>query len=571
MGEPRSATRFVDLDTVALLELVRAGDYDAYGELYTRYHDFAYKVARRASRRHADDLVAESFRRVLTAISRGAGPTQAFGPYLATTIRSAAAGLAAPYQEVELEVNNLLTDEHGEVDPRVSTAYLSLPEQWQNALWYADVEGLSPRHAAPLLGLPTANAFSALRKRARAGLRSAYLTQVVDAACNEHVRRHLELLMAGTTTAAVVDDLVDQHLRECDECAAIAWRVAAVTGNRVGLVLAPALLAFHGFASSGALLPVGIGLPGILAWLRRLPKSVAAAGTTTVAGGLTVAAVALGSMLAGSADQPPAEADDRGAPIATERADSAFETAPTSGADAGGDQSAPRVLGGASGPPTTRDPVPTSEPPPASAPANATTSTVPIASPSFATVPGATVTTSSVAATTVSSAAPTVPSTGGATTVTTVTTSSTSPTTATAPSTTTRASPTTSPPPTTTPPTSTTPTTTATTATTTTTSTTMAPVAPGRLSIGSDEIIVVGNDPQRQIRLDVVDTTGAAGTIGFSRSIDPLVAKNLTCSSTACTLAGNTRDGFVIFRTALGPMTIVLRAAGGAVVQTVTL
>ena len=48
MGEPRSAMRFVGLDTVALIELVRAGDYDAYGELFTRYRDFADKVARRS-------------------------------------------------------------------------------------------------------------------------------------------------------------------------------------------------------------------------------------------------------------------------------------------------------------------------------------------------------------------------------------------------------------------------------------------------------------------------------------------------------------------------------------------
>ena len=128
-----AATRLGGLDTVALLELVRDGDNDAYGELYRRYHDFAHRVAKKSSRRHADDLVAEAFRRILTAISRGAGPTQAFGPYLATTIRSAAAGLAASFQEVELTVSNELVEDHGDVDPRVSTAYVSLPETWPMA------------------------------------------------------------------------------------------------------------------------------------------------------------------------------------------------------------------------------------------------------------------------------------------------------------------------------------------------------------------------------------------------------------------------------------------------------
>ena len=257
-----SSSRFGDLDTVALLELVRSGDNEAYGELYLRYHGFAHRVARKASRRHADDLVAEAFRRILTAISRGAGPTHAFGPYLATTIRSAAAGLAAPFQEVEFTVSNELVDDGGDVDPRVSTAYLSLPEAWQNALWYSDVEGLSPRHAAPLMGLASANAFSALRQRARAGLRSAYLTQVVDDACNEEVRRHLELLVAGKTTPEAVDVLVDQHLDECDRCGAIAWRIAAVTGSKMPIALAPALVAFHGFTANPALLPAASARSG---------------------------------------------------------------------------------------------------------------------------------------------------------------------------------------------------------------------------------------------------------------------------------------------------------------------
>ncbi len=234
-----------------------------------------------ASRRHADDLVSEGFRRVLTAISRGAGPTQAFGPYLATTIRSAAAGLAAPFQEVELTASSELVDDHGDVDPRVSTAFLSLPEPWQNTLWYTDVEGMAPRHAAPLMGLQP-NAFSALHVRARAGLRSAYLTQVVDDVCNDDVRQHLELLVAGKVGADVVDALVDEHLDSCDTCGAVAWRIAAVTGTKLGVTLAPAILAFHGFGIGAALLPKALGAAGLLGWLRRSPGQAAAVGAVTV-------------------------------------------------------------------------------------------------------------------------------------------------------------------------------------------------------------------------------------------------------------------------------------------------
>ncbi len=297
-------TPLADVEVDDLLSRVRAGDMDAYGELYSRYSAFAGKVARRVSRRNADDLVSESFRRILVTMQNGGGPTKGFGPYLATVIRSVGAGQALPFEETQLAVVPETPVESPDVDPRVSTAYLSLPQQWQDAIWYTDVEGLKPRHAAPIMGLASANAFSALRKRARAGLRSAYLTQVVDEACNEEVRQALWMMAEGVLDADVVDDVVDQHIADCDRCGAVAWRVAAVPGGglAVGPGLAPAVLAAQGFVPGATLLPVasvGAGVAGSLAMLPgRLWRAVAGNSTAAVAGGAVTAAVAVGVVTA---------------------------------------------------------------------------------------------------------------------------------------------------------------------------------------------------------------------------------------------------------------------------------
>jgi DNA-directed RNA polymerase specialized sigma24 family protein len=99
-GDARSP-RHVDVDTVGLLELVRLGDDEAFDELVARHQRFAGRIARRVSPRHAGALATEAFRRVRAEIGRGEGPRDAFGPYLAATIRSAAIERARPNRQVD--------------------------------------------------------------------------------------------------------------------------------------------------------------------------------------------------------------------------------------------------------------------------------------------------------------------------------------------------------------------------------------------------------------------------------------------------------------------------------------
>ena len=65
-------------DAVLLLR-TREGDSEAYGSLYLRHVAAAKVLARQLARdpSEADELVAESFTRVLSVLQRGAGPEAA--------------------------------------------------------------------------------------------------------------------------------------------------------------------------------------------------------------------------------------------------------------------------------------------------------------------------------------------------------------------------------------------------------------------------------------------------------------------------------------------------------------
>jgi hypothetical protein len=86
-----------------------------------------------------------------------------------------------------------------------------------------------------------------------------------------------------------------------------------------------------------------------------------------------------------------------------------------------------------------------------------------------------------------------------------------------------------------------------------------------------DQTVQENGQPRRLIRLEVIETTGAAGTIEFSKPIGSISATRIACTPSGCTLAETTEDAFVIFKTELGPLTIVLRDAGGSIVQTLDL
>lgn len=168
---------------------VRAGDPEAMAVLYERHREQALRFARvlMSGPQDAEDVLHEAFAKAVSAIRKGFGPADTFGPYLSTCIRSVANSLwkkqgrerpiavedlePAPMEDPALE-NALSIFEHEDV----AAAMRSLPARWRTVLWHAEVMGEPPRNIAPVLGIQ-ANAVSALLIRARAGLRAAYELQ----------------------------------------------------------------------------------------------------------------------------------------------------------------------------------------------------------------------------------------------------------------------------------------------------------------------------------------------------------------------------------------------------------
>ncbi|MBI9113414.1 sigma-70 family RNA polymerase sigma factor [Sanguibacter suaedae] len=259
-----------------LITAVRGGDTGAFGVLYERHAGAARTVARQyvSSQASADDVVSESFTKVLAVLRDGRGPDLAFRAYLFTVVRRLA------YESVNGERRTQPSDDMAEFEsafgPMASTeepalegferstvarAYSSLPERWQAVLWYSEIENLPPAQIAPILGL-TANSTAALAYRAREGLRQAYLQQHLRHAPSEACERANPLLgsyvrggLAKRETATV-----ESHLADCGDCRGLILELDDVS-HGMRAVIAPLVLGLAGLGVLGTALPTwGAGL-----------------------------------------------------------------------------------------------------------------------------------------------------------------------------------------------------------------------------------------------------------------------------------------------------------------------
>jgi RNA polymerase sigma factor (sigma-70 family) len=288
-----------------LIKAIKTGDMAAYGELYQRHVAAAQGLARQLVRGPAevDDVVSETFSKVLDLMRRGGGPQDAFRPYLLTAVRRVA------YDRYRGERKNVVTDEieaydQGQpfVDPAVAgleksliaKAFLSLPERWRAVLWHTEIEGAKPADVAPLLGL-TANGVAALAYRAREGLRQAYLQMHLSGVTKQECRPVVDKLGAFVRggLSAREAKVVSDHLDGCSDCRAVYAELADVNVGLRGIVapiiLGPAAAAYLA-AKGGAVAWIG----GKLLWIRHAPKQQQAA----IAGGVAAAAAAIAVALA---------------------------------------------------------------------------------------------------------------------------------------------------------------------------------------------------------------------------------------------------------------------------------
>ncbi|MBM7857640.1 sigma-70 family RNA polymerase sigma factor [Lentzea nigeriaca] len=246
-----------------LLARVRDGDDSAYGELFSRHAD----AIRRFSLRHvreaaeADDLTAEAFFRMLQAIRRGSGPTDHVRTYLLTVARRVAWEWSGRRRDVPVEDEELgrRVEPVGDNANRrvehnlITRAFSSLPERWRVVLWRVEVEGERPASVAPHFGL-SPNAMSALARRAREGLRAAYLQAHLAA---DDGRSSCAAIRAklGTFTAGGVQGVEERriraHLDSCSSCSQLYTELnevcATLRANAAFLIVPSTLgLAFAG-------------------------------------------------------------------------------------------------------------------------------------------------------------------------------------------------------------------------------------------------------------------------------------------------------------------------------------
>ncbi len=258
-----------------LIVAARSGDAGAFGVLYERHAGAALIVARQytSGTAEAEDVVADAFAAVWSALRGGSGPTDAFRAYLFTVVRRAAAvqrdrgRRAEPTDDVAVLEAGSMAEPAAE-EPAlaeferslVARAYGSLPERWQAVLWHSEVEGRTPAEIAPLLGL-TANSTAALAYRAREGLRQAYLQQHLSDDLPETCRA-----VAGKLGSYVRGGLgardtaqVESHLETCGDCRALVLELRDVN-HGLRSVIAPLVLGIAGLGALRFVLPMSGGL-----------------------------------------------------------------------------------------------------------------------------------------------------------------------------------------------------------------------------------------------------------------------------------------------------------------------
>ena len=228
-----------DLD---LVEQAREGSQDAIVELWVRHYPAALSAARRTSRqpRDAEELASDAFSNMLGAFASGGGPPARCAPTCSppcATSRSPASRRASSSEVLSDDVAMFEDGTRTRSDPMsrqteismMRQAFAALPRRWQIILWRTAVDHDRNIEIGHDLGI-TPNAVAALAKRARRGLRQAYLQthlsmNGLDAGCEPFVRRLPMLAVDGSIPsdelAAPSGDL--PHLPGSARRAASGW------------------------------------------------------------------------------------------------------------------------------------------------------------------------------------------------------------------------------------------------------------------------------------------------------------------------------------------------------------
>lgn len=175
-----------ELTDSQLLSLVREGNLEAWGILYSRYRMVATKLARHMdAEHHTDDVVSKAFISVYQAIENGSGPTDDFQRYLLSSVKHEVYRVykdrrrIQPTDQVFVFDSVVLPDDSWDpYDHRMRTAWASLSTRHKKVLTETVIHGRKPSEVAAEFGL-TANGVSALSLRAKNLLLAAYESQTI--------------------------------------------------------------------------------------------------------------------------------------------------------------------------------------------------------------------------------------------------------------------------------------------------------------------------------------------------------------------------------------------------------
>lgn len=254
-----------------LLGRLREGQDEAFSELFAEHAPAVRRLAMgiASDRSEAEDITAETFFRVLRAIKRGNGPRDNVRGYLLTVARRVAWEWKGAAQDVPVTDDELTSragvSEHAAARTAehslISRAFSSLPERWRTVLWQTEVEGAQPAVVAPSFGL-SPNATAALARRARLGLRAAYLQAHLDNTASDVVCRSVLEKLGGYTAGSVTGSearRIAEHLGTCASCRSthdelrdVCFSLRAHAGGIAVLVPATAAAAHGAGAGAGS-------------------------------------------------------------------------------------------------------------------------------------------------------------------------------------------------------------------------------------------------------------------------------------------------------------------------------
>ncbi|MCR1784586.1 sigma-70 family RNA polymerase sigma factor [Nocardioides carbamazepini] len=231
----------------------RAPSNDDAAKLYRDHVDDARRLATiLVGPGEAEELVAESFARVIARLRVEPGSIADFRAYLHVTIRNGfRESHRRPSERPSSDQQWLLDTEVPPVDAVLDgvdadtarEAFATLPKSWQRVLWHLEVEGRKPVEAAQILGM-RARAVSSLAHRAREGLRQAYLDRHLAGApvgegcawARPRLSRHVRGRLTGGAQARMAT-----HLDSCVDCSA-AYLMLDQLNTRLAAYLFPIVL-----------------------------------------------------------------------------------------------------------------------------------------------------------------------------------------------------------------------------------------------------------------------------------------------------------------------------------------